>query len=241
MIHEADKKPIARLSEEEIKSRLLYRDGLILVLDKPSGIPVHKAGPCLHNLEQYFHLLRFGLPNNPTLSHRLDLGTSGCLTLARNVTAARKLQQFFTDGRIKKTYLAVVHGEVKDEIGHIDIPLKKLSPSKTNWRMKADITGTITAFTDYVVLKKTPQWSLLKLIPTTGRTHQLRVHCQWLGHPIIGDYIYGPDTNSDVKLHLHAHTIEIPLYKKKPALFLTAPVPPHLENFHSYQNGMLFY
>jgi RluA family pseudouridine synthase len=218
----------ARMTEAELVSRILYRDGLILVLNKPSGIPVHPAGPCLHNLEQYFDLLRFGLPKVPHLAHRLDLGTSGCLVLARNAHAARRMQQLFVEGKIKKTYLAVVHGAVLEERGQIDIPLSKQSQAKTSWRMKADKNGTITALTDYEVLTRTAEWSLLRLTPHTGRTHQLRVHCLALGHPIVGDYVYGPPQDGIKPLHLHAHTIEIPLYDKKAPIVVTAPMPEHM-------------
>src|SRR5271170_7443890 len=112
---------MAKLTDDEVQSRVLYRDGLILVFNKPSGIPVHKAGPKLHNLEQYFSYLQFGLKNPPNLAHRLDFGTSGCLVLARQAHGARIMQELFTKGRVKKSYLAVVHGQVAKDSGIIDI------------------------------------------------------------------------------------------------------------------------
>lgn len=222
-----------RLSDEEIVGSLIYRDAMILVLNKPSGVAVHKANGGKHNLEQYFHLLQFGLPNPPVLAHRLDLGTSGCLVLARHKEAARRLLKIFSEGLAKKTYLAVVLGEVKEEKGIIDVPLSKLSPEKKHWWMKGDPHGKLKALTHFELVAKKDGFSILKLMPETGRTHQLRVHCAYLGHPILGDYIYGPKTEENLgqKLHLHAHSIELPLYPKKAPLKIEAPLPEHMKKF----------
>lgn len=217
-----------KMSEAEVMERILYRDGLIIGFNKPTGIPVHPANTAKHNLEQYFPMLQFGLPHPPALGHRLDLGTSGCLLLARNKEAARRLQIMFTEGVIKKTYVAVVRGEVPQDEGRIDIPLAKLSTQKNHWWMKADPHGKITALTDYQVLKRENNKTWLMLRPHTGRTHQLRVHCQALGFPIIGDYIYG-DEKEKTSLHLHAQTIEVPLYPKKPSIVIEAPWPEHIK------------
>lgn len=219
------------MSDQEVLDRLIYRDGLILGFNKPSGIPVHPAGGSQHNLEQYFHLLQFGLPKAPMLAHRLDLGTSGCLVLARNKESARRLLTLFSEGLVKKTYIAKVHGEVKDDAGSIDVPLSKQSPEKKHWWMKADLEGTLNALTDFRVIKREGGYSWLELSPHTGRTHQLRVHCAYLGHPIVGDYIYGDDKENakKLKLHLHAKAIEFPLYPKKAPLKIEAPLPGHME------------
>lgn len=214
----------------DLEQHLLYRDGLILVLNKPAGIAVHAANGGRRNLEKHFEQLRFGLPNNPLLAHRLDRGTSGCLLLARNVTAARKLTALFADRKIQKTYVALVHGQVQAESGLIDISLSKLSDSPKHWWMKADPNGTHDALTEFKVLSRTEHFSFLELVPHTGRTHQLRVHCQHLGHPIVGDYIYGVDADKDEHqpLCLHAHTIDIPLYENKPNIKVIAPLPAYM-------------
>ncbi len=226
-----------RMSDQEVLERVIYRDGMILGFNKPSGIPVHPANGGKHNLEQYFHLLQFGLPKLPALAHRLDLGTSGCLILARHAESARRLQIMFSEGRIKKTYIAMVQGLVPDDQGRIDIPLSKQSPEKKHWWMKADPYGAISAITDYEVIKRDQAITWLKLSPITGRTHQLRVHCAHLGFPILGDYIYGADTEAAKreKLHLHAQSIEIPLYPKKAPLQIEAPLPEHMQ----YSNGAI--
>ncbi|MBX9805956.1 MAG: RNA pseudouridine synthase [Alphaproteobacteria bacterium] len=209
------------MNPEEIIKRILYRDALILVLDKPSGIAVHTANGGLHNLERYFPALQFGLPNPPTLGHRLDRGTSGCLILARHKEAARRLGVLFAENRIKKSYWAVVSGRFSEDEGRIDLPLSKQSSSRKHWWMKVDQENGVSAITDYRVLGRGDGLTWLELTPQTGRTHQLRVHCAALGHPILGDYIYGPDQEGIPKdgLHLHARSLEIPLYPKK------APIP----------------
>jgi tRNA pseudouridine32 synthase/23S rRNA pseudouridine746 synthase len=229
---------INRLSNDELFSRVLYRDALILVLNKPAGIPVHKAGPGLHNLEQYFPILQFGLKRAPSLAHRLDRDTSGCLVLARHTQAARKMQELFSQGHVKKAYLAIVHGEVVTDRGRIDISLGRQSQQKSNWRMKPDPLGTITAITDYEVLKRSKDNTLLKLVPHTGRTHQLRVHCAALGHSIIGDTIYGVKGDKISHLHLHAHEIAIPLYPKKPPIVVSAPLPSHMESYNLVKDSL---
>lgn len=219
-----------RLQEQELLNRILYRDGLLLVIDKPSGIAVHNAGGSNHNLEQYFHWLTFGLPKPPTLAHRLDLGTSGCLALTRNTHSARLMQQLFTEGKIQKTYIADVHGVVSEDAGHITVPLSKQSPEKKHWWMKADPAGSIPAHTEFRVLERTALVTRLLLIPHTGRTHQLRVHCASMGHPIIGDYIYGEERELEAQrfLHLHSQSITIPLYPKKPPISVEAALPEHM-------------
>jgi tRNA pseudouridine32 synthase/23S rRNA pseudouridine746 synthase len=99
-----------QLTAEEILSRVLYRDGLMLVIDKPAGLPVHRGPKGGANLEASFDALRFGLPRPPVLAHRLDRDTSGCLVLGRHRKATASLGLLFKHGRISKTYWAVVEG-----------------------------------------------------------------------------------------------------------------------------------
>lgn len=225
------------MTPEDIINRILYRDALILVLDKPSGIAVHTANGGMNNLERYFPALQFGLPNPPTLGHRLDRGTSGCLVLARHREAARRLGVLFAENRIKKTYWAVVKGDFptgnySQEEGCIDLPLSKQSESKKHWWMKVDLEGGVSAITDYRVLGRGEGLTWVELSPQTGRTHQLRVHCAALGHPILGDYIYDPEGETSAKdgLHLHARSLEIPLYPKKAPISIEATPPPHMQD-----------
>jgi len=204
--------------------RVLYRDGLMLVIDKPAGIPVHagpRGGP---NLEARFDALRFGLPRPPALAHRLDRDTSGCLVLGRHPKALRRLGALFAAGNVEKIYWAVVSGVPAKAEGRIDGPLKKLTGA-AGWRMVIDPEGQ-RAVTDYRVLGTAGGRAWLELRPRTGRTHQIRVHCAALGCPVVGDTAYGGPAGGS--LQLHARTIALPLYPAKPPIAIRAPVPPHM-------------
>src|ERR1700761_1173527 len=111
------------MTPEQMVSRLLYRDGLMLVIDKPPGLAVHRGPNGGESLEDGFDALRFGLPRAPALAHRLDRDTSGCLVLGRHRKALEKLGLLFKQGRVSKTYWAVVEGGPAEQEGLIDLPL----------------------------------------------------------------------------------------------------------------------
>ena len=201
-------------TEEEILARVLHRDGLMLVIDKPAGISVHrgpKGGP---SLEDWFPHLRYGLPRGPELAHRLDRETSGCLVLGRHRKALASLSLLFKHRRVGKAYWAVVDGGPQEDEGTIDLPLGRLDP-EFGWWMKVDPSGQ-PSVTKWKVLGRSvrapavsvqppaegaphahPEGTLtwLELEPVTGRTHQLRVHCAAMGYPIFGDDIYGNEAS----------------------------------------------
>jgi tRNA pseudouridine32 synthase/23S rRNA pseudouridine746 synthase len=218
--------------ELNLEARLLHRDGLMLVVDKPAGWPVHrgpKGGP---SLEDHFDQLRFGLPRAPALAHRLDKDTSGCLVLGRHRKALEILGNLFKRGAIEKTYWAVVEGGPAEECGEIDLPLGRRDASR-GWWMQADPSG-LPAHTSWRVLGRGvggdgAPLSWLELRPRTGRTHQLRVHSQAMGWPILGDPVYGSGRRVDgPPLHLHARAIAAPLRGAKPPIEVSAPLPPHM-------------
>jgi tRNA pseudouridine32 synthase/23S rRNA pseudouridine746 synthase len=221
------------MTPEEIFARVIYRDGLMLVLDKPAGLPVHRGPKGGENLEDSFTHLRYGLPRAPSLAHRLDKDTSGCLVLGRHRKALEKLMLLFKQGKISKTYWAVVEGGPAEEEGLIDLPLARLDetrgwwmkvdpngqPSQTRWRVRgrgADAAGKPIAW--------------LELSPLTGRTHQLRVHCAALDFPIHGDPIYGSGARLHGTLHLHARAIVVPISKNKPPVEAEACAPAHMRD-----------
>ena len=212
------------MTEDDIQARLLYRDGLILVLNKPAGLPVHRGPKGGDYLEAHFHHLTFGLPRNPALGHRLDKDTSGCLVLGRHRKALEKLMQLFKRGQISKTYWAIVEGGPTEHEGLIDLPLAPQNPDR-GWWMKVDAAGAPSQ-TRWTVMGRADGLTWLALEPLTGRTHQLRVHCQASGWPIYGDPIYG--TAQAEPLHLHAREITIPLSKNKPPVVVEAPPPEHM-------------
>ncbi len=131
---------INQLTDEEMLARVLHRDGLMLVIDKPAGIPVHKGPKGGPNLEASFDALRFGLPRAPALAHRLDKETSGCLVLGRHRKATASLGLLFKHGKISKTYWAVVEGGPEADEGVIDLPLGRLNAER-GWWQKPDPHG----------------------------------------------------------------------------------------------------
>src|SRR5271167_2327526 len=152
--HESLDRPIdvSQLTAEEILARVLHRDGLMLVIDKPAGLPVHrgpKGGP---NLEASFDALRFGLPRPPVLAHRLDKDTSGCLVLGRHRKATASLGLLFKHGRISKTYWAIVEGGPAEDEGTIDLPLGRLNAER-GWWQKPDPEGQ-SAVTNWKVMER---------------------------------------------------------------------------------------
>jgi len=222
---------VATMTSEEMVSRLLYRDGLMLVIDKPAGLAVHQGPPSSDRsrecLQDHFDELRFGLPRAPALAHRLDRDTSGCLILGRHRKALAQLGKLFKSGAIDKTYWAVVEGTPDADEGQIDLPLGRLDVTR-GWWMKHDPEGQ-PAVTRWKVMGRNSTGAWLALEPLTGRTHQLRVHCAEMGFPVLGDPIYGTAPRSGgTPLHLHAREIVVPLYKNRDPIRVVAPVPLHM-------------
>ncbi len=215
----------------QIAARIIFQDQLVIVLDKPAGIPVHAGPSGGENLEDYFDALTFGYKEIPRLAHRLDRDTSGCLVLGRNDRALRKLGKLFEQGRVQKTYWALTDTPPPHDSGTIDLPLKKIKLPK-GWSMQSARKGekdSQEAVTDYRVIGRLQDGgTLIELHPRTGRTHQIRVHLQSLGCPIRGDWLYGANEerpHTFTRLCLHAHSISLPLYDGQPPLSVTAPRP----------------
>jgi tRNA pseudouridine32 synthase/23S rRNA pseudouridine746 synthase len=241
----------AGLTEAEIQARVLHRDGLMLVIDKPAGLPVHRGPKGGANLEAAFDALRYGLPKAPVLAHRLDRDTSGCLVLGRHRKATATLGLLFKHGRIGKTYWAIVEGGPTEDEGTIELPLARLNEER-GWWQKVDPAG-LPSTTKWRVMGRSVSertkgsapdgrtYAFLALEPVTGRTHQLRVHCAAMGWPIVGDAVYGveavarravnapyrPD-GRERPLHLHAREIVIPISRNKEPVRVAAPVPAHM-------------
>jgi RluA family pseudouridine synthase len=217
------------MTDDEMLARVLHRDGLMLVIDKPAGIPVHGGPGGGDTLDRHFDCLSYGLPHPPALAHRLDRDTSGCLVLGRHRRATAELGALFANQKVEKTYLAVVCGVVEAEEGLVDVPLARVSHERRSWWMRADAAGQ-PALTEYAVRARGERLTVLDLRPRTGRTHQLRVHMAHLGHPIVGDGVYGGDLarGVDQRLHLHARKVVVPLPRRKPPVVARAPVPEHM-------------
>ncbi len=128
------------MNAEEIVSKLLYRDALMLVIDNPAGLPVHPGPKGGETLTQHLDSLRFGLPRRPEAAHRLDKDTSGCLILGRHPKAIARLNEMFRKNEVDKVYWAVVEGGPEADEGEIDLPLAPKSPDR-GWWMKVDPKG----------------------------------------------------------------------------------------------------
>lgn len=210
--------------------RVLHKDGRVIVLDKPPGIAVHKGAGYGDNLEAHFDQLRFGEAENPGLAHRLDKDTSGCLVLGRDKASLAELGKLFSQGRVDKVYWAIAAGDIAGASGSIDAPLMRRSADKRSWWMKADPAGD-PSLTHWRVLGRADGLTWLELRPETGRTHQLRVHCAHIGHPIAGDAVYGGDRARSAARHLHLHARAIGLPQPgAAALAVTAPPPEHMQS-----------
>lgn len=186
---------------------ILFQDENVIVIDKPAGILTHSKGA----MNDEFTVAEFFRPlttyhsdsNRPGIIHRLDRDTSGVMLGARNDETASMLQRQFSDRKVKKTYYAVVVGTPKQPEAFIDLPIGRNPKEPSTFRV--DPSGK-PAQTSYKVLASNGVKSLVELKPTTGRTHQLRVHMAHIGTPIYGDRVYGKAAD---RLYLHAAKLEI--------------------------------
>ena len=203
------------------EDRILFLDGEALVIDKPAGLAVHPGPATPRSLEDHLGDLRFGFRRPPTLVHRLDRDTSGCLLLARNPRAHGFFQRAFEAQQAQKVYLAVLEGVPTDEGGTIELALAKVSTRETGWRMVPDPAGRPAA-TDWRLLASRGGRALVEFRPRTGRTHQVRVHAaSGIGIPIVGDPVYG---RGDTPMLLHSSTLRLERPGKNPVA-AHAPLP----------------
>jgi tRNA pseudouridine32 synthase / 23S rRNA pseudouridine746 synthase len=199
---------------------LLFQDARCLVVDKPAGLPVHPGRAGGPSVEDFFPLWRRG-KTGPWAAHRLDQDTAGCLVIALKKTALLEAQACFAAGQAQKTYWAVVRGVPEGEEGVIELPLGKVTKGRA-WKMAPD-PGAPPAVTAWRVRGRGTDNSWLEFAPKTGRTHQIRAHAAALGHPILGDAVYGGGPG---RLQLLARAIGLP----QPDIFASAPVPPHMQD-----------
>lgn len=203
------------MKNEDLTPKTIYEDGNVIVFDKPAGLlSMAKGEYCPENT-----LEKYGL-----LVHRLDRDTSGVVIMAKNPETQTFLRKQFQDRKTKKTYYAIVEGHPKLDEARIDLPILRDKKRPTTFRV--DPSGKASE-TFYKVIKKSDKHALLKLRPTTGRTHQLRVHMKYLGHPILGDVVYGNEKAD--RLYLHANKLEITLPGGKRTTF-EADLPKEFED-----------
>ncbi len=227
-------------SPEEIPLTVLYEDDDVVAIDKPAGMVVH-AGAGVHSgtlvnalLHRFESLSGVGGELRPGIVHRLDRFTSGVLLVAKNDAAHRALAAQFSGRQVEKVYLALVHGAVKQESGRIERPIARDPVHRT--RMTARLDTGRAAWSEYRVVRRFDRFTLLEVKIGTGRTHQIRVHLSSLGHPVVGDTLYGAPGKLEgltplARYFLHAHRIRFRQPTSGEEIELVSPPAPELEEW----------
>jgi 23S rRNA pseudouridine1911/1915/1917 synthase len=239
-VEPADPPPL-HATPEEIPLRVLYEDDDVVAIDKPAGMVVH-AGAGVHSgtlvnalLHRFAALSGVGGALRPGIVHRLDRFTSGVLLVAKNDAAHQALAAQFAGRQVEKVYLALVHGTVKQETGRIDRPIARDPVRRI--RMTARLDEGRAAWSEYRVLRRFQGYTLLEVKIGTGRTHQIRVHLSSIGHPVVGDTLYGAPGNSGLgRYFLHAHRIRFHRPSTAAEVEVISPLPAELEEFLARQN-----
>ncbi len=231
--------PLDLAPEPEIPLRVVYEDDDLVIIDKPAGLVVHPsaghAGGTLVNA-----LLAHGGGSawggiagvqRPGIVHRLDRDTSGLLMVARRDSAQASLMGQLKARRIKKTYQALVAGSVNAALGRIEAPIGRDPKHRTRMAVVPDGRPSVTG---YRVRERFDGWTLLELDLITGRTHQIRVHLEAIGHPVAGDRVYGTGTSRRgpdglERLFLHAWRLELTSPSSGQLIRAVAPLPSELD------------
>ncbi len=226
-------------AQPEIVLDVVYEDEDLLIVNKPAGLVVHPA-PGHADGTLVNALLAHGGPEafggiagvrRPGIVHRLDRATSGLIMVARNDRAQHSLMAQLKARRIKKTYQALVQGSVSAAVGRIEAPIGRDPRHRMRMGVVADGRPAVTG---YRVSERFPAWTLLELDLVTGRTHQIRVHLDAIGHPVAGDPLYGTGTSRRGpdgldRLFLHAWRLELTSPSRGDLIRATAPLPPDLD------------
>jgi len=221
---------------EDIPLRVLYEDDELLAIDKPPGMVVHPApgarrGTLVHALAYRLGALPgVGDPDRPGIVHRLDRDTSGVLLVARTRAALEGLARQFRERTVEKSYVAVVRGEMKAASGRIDRRIGRHPHERK--RMSVHSRRGRSAVTRWTIVERLPGATVVRLAPETGRTHQLRVHLAALGHPIVGDRVYGARRGSVPSLErqaLHAEEIRFAHPTTGKRVVIQAPIAPDIQ------------
>lgn len=226
--------------EPGIAFRVVHEDADLLIIDKPAGLVVHPA-PGHQSGTLVNALLAHGGPDafggiagvkRPGIVHRLDRDTSGLLMVAKTDVAQRSLMAQLEARRVKKTYLALVHGSVSAAVGRIEAPIGRDPKHRTRMAVVPDGRPSTTG---YRVRERFAEWTLLELDLVTGRTHQIRVHLDAIGHAVAGDRVYGTGTSRRgpeglSRLFLHAWRLELTSPSTGELIRAEAPLPSELES-----------
>ncbi len=205
---------------------IVYEDEDIIVVNKPAGMPVH---PSLNNYENslanalMYYYQEQGKPFIFRCTNRLDRDTSGLTVVAKHMVSSSILSSMGMRHEITREYLAIVRGALKPSEGTIDAPIGRTGSSLIE--RKIDFENGERAVTHYRVVEEQNGHSLVSLILETGRTHQIRVHMKYIGHPLVGDYLYNPDMEYIDRQALHSHRLSFTHPVTGEKMEFTAPLP----------------
>jgi 23S rRNA pseudouridine1911/1915/1917 synthase len=230
------------LKAEQIPLQIYYEDQDIAVIEKSAGLVVHPGSgtrntTVVHGLLFHFQQLSdAGGTSRPGIVHRLDKKTSGLLVVAKNNVAHVRLSKAFQDRTVEKTYLALVHGKPRESMGTIELSVGRHPSIRT--RMTASPSRGRSAFTQYRVLQELRGFTLLEVRIKTGRTHQIRVHLSAIGHPVVGDDVYGERSYKEFikkfgpfdRYFLHATSLRFNHPTTGEVLEFHSPLPSALQN-----------
>lgn len=225
---ELEAPPRIELIPEEIPLNILYEDEHVIVINKPQGLVVHPApgnytGTLVHGLLHYRDMEAPDEDFRPGIVHRLDKDTSGVLITAKDQEAHEFLSRQFQEKTTRKEYFAICRGNMEHTEGKIE---DHLGRSDRNRQLFIAVSrGGKPALTRYKVLRRWKNASFVALFPATGRTHQLRVHMRSLGHPVLGDPLYGGGEKDGCTLMLHAFSLKIVLPGSTRVSCFHAPLP----------------
>ena len=216
--------------EDKLTKTIIYESKLLLIINKPNGFAVHGGSGLTSGI---IEALRHARPEDKHLElvHRLDRGTSGCLMIAKKRAYLKLLQdELRRKTRLRKTYRTVVHGRWPKRKFQVNAPIMR-NMLKSGERVSRVMQGGKESLTEYEVMGANETLTALQASPVTGRTHQIRVHCRHVGHPVVGDDKYGfeePDRKMEQKgfkrMMLHACRLEIPSVEGHPAIQIEAPL-----------------
>ncbi|HLH02617.1 MAG TPA: RluA family pseudouridine synthase [Bryobacteraceae bacterium] len=224
-----------RAEAEELPLEILYEDDDVVVVNKAAGVVVHAGaghprGTLVNALLHHFGALSTVNGDlRPGIVHRLDRETSGVLVVARTDGAHQSLARQFHEREVEKSYLALVHGRMKQREGRITSPIARDPERRT--RMTAKLSSGRAALTDYKLLEQFERLSYLAVRIGTGRTHQIRVHLASIRHPIVGDRLYGAPASSLGRFFLHAHRLRFRSPSTGDWIQVESPLPEELSRF----------
>ena len=219
---------------EDIDFEIVYQDADLAVINKPQGLVVHpssttRSGTLVNGLlAKIDDLSGINGELRPGIVHRLDKDTSGLLVIAKNDFAHVDLAEQIKNKTCHRNYLALLDGNLKDDEGHIETYIKRDPKDRKKMSVQGD--GRI-AITDYKVIKRFEKTCLVEFMLQTGRTHQIRVHAKYLGHPVIGDKVYGKEVKGLNGQLLHAYKLSFMHPKTKKVMIFEAKLPNYFERY----------